>query len=197
MTAKNPIVLLIAALALTPSILAFAFPTPDIDSSWLDSNFFDKRTDSKTDLSLTNPCTKNLPSTFEEAAKFRARAQPWCDKLKPSLTQGSEGKVDDTLDDSSRLDDYTYLEAGDPLGITITMSLTEDGKKELGDDDGKLNDFCLESLELFGTKKKGCTHEVGFYKATGGKGTTTGVKEGDLEIWKGETKFGFVKMGYA
>lgn len=76
------------------------------------------------------------------------------------------------------------------------MSLTEDGKKELGDDDAKLNDFCLESLELLGTKNKGCTEEVAFYKASGGSGTTTGVKEGDLEIWKGKTKFGSVKMTY-
>ena len=194
---KNPMVLLIAALFFTPSILAFPFQISDTDSSWLDSNFFDKRADSNTDLSLTNPCAKTLPSTFEEAANFRARAQPWCDKLKPSLAQGSEGKVDDTLDDSSHLEDATYLEAGDPLGITITMSLTEDGKKELGDDDAKLNDFCLGSLELFGTKGKGCTKERAFYKANGGSATKTGVKEGDLEIWKGETKFGFVKMGYA
>lgn len=194
MTAKAPIILLIAALSLTPSILAAPSSIPDTDSSWLDSNFFDKRADN--DLSLTNPCAKTLPSTFEKAANFRSRAQPWCDKLKPSLAQGSEGKVNDTLDDSSHLENYTYLEAGDPLGITITMSLTEDGKKELGDDYAKLNDFCLESLELFGTKNKGCTEEVAFYKASGGSGTTTGVKEGDLEIWKGKTKFGSVKMTY-
>ncbi|ODM22655.1 hypothetical protein SI65_00244 [Aspergillus cristatus] len=215
MVAKS---ILLTALSLAPSALAApvvpnplsntltSIPAPPIDGIRPeDYNRLTKRGNDFTSSSvkLSSTCDKDLPKNprnsdeliFLEAANFRARAQPWCTQMKTGLKNDGKAFAKENVQDMSNFVKPDNLNHGVSRVINVSMTLTDEGKKELQKDDEALNGFCLYAFENYGTKGDGCTKEQKYWKGIKGA-TTTGVKGGSSKLSHGGKELGSLKVTY-
>lgn len=154
-------------------------------------------------VKLSTTCAKDLPKNsgnsdelhFLEAANFRARAQPWCTQMKAGLKNDGKAFAKENVQDMSNFMKPDSLNHGVSRVINVSMSLTEEGKKELQKDDDALNGFCLYAVENYGTKGDGCTKDQKYWKGTKGA-TTTGVKGGSAKLDHGGKELGSLNVTY-
>ncbi|OGM48891.1 hypothetical protein ABOM_003214 [Aspergillus bombycis] len=139
-------------------------------------------------------CAKKLSKNFEEAAPFRAAVDAVCHDLVGSLMEKGMNHITHQFTDASSKPSLWLLKNKKVI-LETTMNLTPQTRAALKA--GKiakatLNTLCENGLKDFGTKGKGCTHEVNYYKKTLGishhgipydAATTTAVKDGLIDLF--------------
>ncbi|OAL70340.1 hypothetical protein A7D00_5306 [Trichophyton violaceum] len=142
---------------------------------------------------------KHIPRVFEEAGPFRAKTDPFCDKMRPAVIDKGEGEVYEVLGDTT----FKYGDSGfarpllkhdvkDALGLKTRLTLTDRGR-DLIKDDAAYDELCRPAFMQFGTKGKGCTQELEYRKSVhegGGEFPTTVAKTGNLKIFDGKEEIG-------
>lgn len=112
--------------------------------------------------------------------------------MKDGLKKNGKGGANENVKDMSNLHQPSVLQHGVSRVIRLTMTLSDEGKKELDNDDDVLNGFCLYAIENFWTKGDGCTKNMDYWG-----GTTTGVKDGKAELKHGDKNMGTLEVTYA
>ncbi|KAF5855165.1 hypothetical protein ETB97_009765 [Aspergillus alliaceus] len=169
------------------------------------------RSGKKTDRCPANPlpptsekveeksCAEKLMKNFEEAAPFRAAIDTVCHDLIGSLMDKGINHIFHHFTDASTKS-HSWLLRNKKVILETTMRLTPQTRAAL--EAGKiakatLDSLCQNGLRDFGTKDKGCTHEMHYYKKTIGiphhgipyePATTTGVKDGVIDLFVGNAK---------
>ncbi|KAF7586410.1 hypothetical protein BBP40_008933 [Aspergillus hancockii] len=138
-------------------------------------------------------CAEKL-TNFEEAAPFRAAIDTVCYNLVGSVMDKGINHILHHFTDASTKSD-SWLLRNKRVILEATMSLTPQTSAALKA--GKiakatLDSLCENGLRDFGTKGKGCTHELNYYKKTIGishhgipydHATTTGVTDGVIDLF--------------
>ncbi|KAB8067149.1 hypothetical protein BDV29DRAFT_163691 [Aspergillus leporis] len=155
-------------------------------------------------------CAKDLPKNFEEAAPFRAAVDTVCNDLVGSLLNKGMNHITHRFADASTKSASWLLRNKDVL-LEVTMNLTPQTRSALKA--GKvvkatLDNLCKNGLRDFGTKDKGCTNELKYYKKTLGiphhgipydQATTTGVTDGVVDLFVNNAKdlFGTINLSWS
>ncbi|KAE8312163.1 hypothetical protein BDV41DRAFT_577996 [Aspergillus transmontanensis] len=139
-------------------------------------------------------CAKHLTKNFEEAAPFRAAVDAICnDTVGSWVDKGINHIYHHFTDASSR--PASWLLKNKKIILKTTMNLTPQGRAALKAGEkakATLDTLCVNGLRDFGTKWKGCTTEVPYYKKTIGishfgipydSATTTGVTNGVVDLF--------------
>lgn len=147
--------------------------------------------------------SKHIPGVFQEAGPFRAKADPFCDKMRAAVIDKGEGEVYEVPGDTT----FKYGDGGfarpllkhdvkDALGLKARLTLTDRGRdliKDAENHDAAYDELCRPAFMQFGTKDKGCTQELACRKGLregGGDFSTTVTKTGNLKIFDGKEEIG-------
>ncbi|GBF66992.1 hypothetical protein TMEN_9715 [Trichophyton mentagrophytes] len=143
--------------------------------------------------------SKHIPGVFQEAGPFRAKTDPFCDKMRAAVIDKGEGEIYEVLGDTT----FKYGDGGfarpllkhdvkDALGLKTRLTLTDRGRdliKDAENHDAAYDELCRPAFMQFGTKDKGCTQELVYRKSLregGGEFSTTVAKTGNLKIFDGK-----------
>ncbi|GMG37003.1 unnamed protein product [Aspergillus oryzae] len=139
-------------------------------------------------------CTTELSKNFEEAAPFRAAVDAICHDIVGSWVDKEITHMTHHFTDASSKSD-SWLLKNKKVILKTTMNMIPQTRAALNA--GKiakatLDTLCENGLRDFGTKGKGCTHELHYYKNTIGishhgipydRATTTGVTNGMVDLF--------------
>ncbi|KAL5000914.1 hypothetical protein BDV10DRAFT_24056 [Aspergillus recurvatus] len=134
-----------------------------------------------------------MKDIFQEAAYFRANSQKVCDAILPKFYKSKDKENTYTLDveDADIYVSQSNVLWNKNLRVVYKLTLTDKGydkvhAKKDGVSQKDLNEFCVEALQKYGTKGKGCTKDPrDFSNSVHKRTTTTGIKAGTQE-WKYE-----------
>lgn len=115
--------------------------------------------------------------------------------MKTGLKNEDKAFAQENIQDTSNFVKPDNLNHGVSRVIKVNMGLTEEGKKEVQEDDKALNGFCLYAVENYGTKGDGSTKDQKYWKGMKGA-TTTGVKGGSAKLNYGGKELGSLKVAY-
>ncbi|KAL4945543.1 hypothetical protein BDV06DRAFT_219231 [Aspergillus oleicola] len=201
MNLKATPLLLCATLSLLFASPVDTSPTPDeisISTSSLqarsDHDLKAEDADCKDDFPQFYKIEDEMRDMFEEAAAFRAQSQTVCDKLIPKFYNGKNNKKKEVSYTYLAKDADIYVSSqrvlwGKNLRVVYKVSLTDEGAKSVHSKEGlsqkDFKAFCVDALEKYGTKDKGCTKDPQeFSNGVVKKRTmTTGVLAGSMK-WK-------------
>ncbi|EEP81878.1 conserved hypothetical protein [Uncinocarpus reesii 1704] len=146
-------------------------------------------------LQYDSKCDKNdknqfpIPKYFQEAGPFRGDAKEWCDKMKKDVLKHGATTVRETIPDAVTKN-ASWLRHNQKAILTMALAITPQGRailKAAKEADKAYDKWCHLAIQTFGTKDKGCTAELGYFKKKFlffpiNGATTTAITDGYMEI---------------
>ncbi|KOC14190.1 hypothetical protein AFLA70_307g001661 [Aspergillus flavus AF70] len=188
----------------------FTIDSPEVQTNWTESSFLQcvKQLNGFKSANIVDDniafkcheevnmtsCTTELSKNFEEAAPFRAAVDAICHDIVGSwVDKGITHMTHHFTDASSKSDSWPLKNKKVLLKTTMNMIPQTRAALNAGKiAKATLDTLCENGLRDFGTKGKGCTHELHYYKNTIGishhgipydRATTTGVTNGMVDLF--------------
>ncbi|KAM5443742.1 hypothetical protein MferCBS31731_000986 [Microsporum ferrugineum] len=145
-------------------------------------------------VTFANVCTdRDLPKNFLKAADFRADARQICDDMVSDLLKNATGVFGQNLNIAWTKKASSLYKHKDVI-LWATLSLSPQARSALAGVKAAKEAYdtiCMNAISIFGTKGEGCTSELGSIQ-----GTTTGVKDGFLDLLIGGVKQGLLTIDF-
>ncbi|EER24288.1 hypothetical protein D8B26_005488 [Coccidioides posadasii str. Silveira] len=149
---------------------------------------------------------EEIPKNFKEAGPFRSEAGKWCDKMKKDVLDKGATTLSETLSDAVTKE-ASWFYRNKKVVLTLALAISPQGEALLRDKEGAdeaYDKWCKVAFEQFGTKGKGCTKELGYYKdkipflwIPIGSATTTTVTDGFMNFMEKQTMIGSLAVDWS